>query len=504
MRQTITRREMLKAAAVSGAGLYLGTQQEASRAADSPNEKLNVALIGIGGQGGSNLRGVRGENVVALCDVDDQRAGKAYEQHPRARKFYDYREMFDKMEKEIDAVVVSTPDHAHFHPSMLAMNLGKHLYCEKPMAHSVDQVRRMTELAKKKNLATQLGVQRHTIGNMHRVVELIKAGAIGDVTEVHAWVGGTRGMPALPSKKNEKVPAHLKWDLWLGQAESRPYHSDYCPYKWRFWWDFGTGEMGNWGCHILDIPFWALDLKYPTRVEAKGPEVDPRRTPKEMATRFEFPAEGKRAAVTLNWYHAKNGPEILREKGLSSKGANNLFIGTEGMLLCGFGMRKLYPEDKFDEFDPPEQTIPDSPRLPQGMDPGLQRRRTGDVPLRLFGAALRNRALGERRLPRRRRIRLERRRTPSRRQSQGGTVPSVLRPQRLGDLSGARQMPSSEPRRGTSPRRMDLDSESRATVVRAKTPCDLRSCAYDTKEDGSRLGIGLWPAGTQFTDMIAA
>lgn len=360
MRHILNRRDMLKATTAVGAGLYLGVNAESASAADSPNEKLNVACIGIGGRGGANLRGMSSQNIVALCDVDDSRAGKAYQQFPKATKFYDYREMFDKMEKQIDAVVVSTPDHTHFHPSMMAMERGKHLYCEKPMAHSVDQVRRMTEMAKKQNLATQLGVQRHTIGNMHRVVELIKAGAIGDVTEVHSWVGGSRGMPALP-KGTEEVPGDLKWDLWLGQAEDRPYHKTYCPYGWRFWWDFGTGEMGNWGCHILDIPFWSLDLKYPTHVDGSGPEVDPRRTPKQMATKFAFPAEGKRPAVTLHWYHASNGPEILKEKGLRANGANNLFIGTEGMLLCGFGMRKLLPEEKFADYKAPEQTIPDSP-----------------------------------------------------------------------------------------------------------------------------------------------
>jgi predicted dehydrogenase len=154
MRQVLNRRDMLKAGTALGAGLYLGGSQESARAQDSPNEKLNVALIDIGGQGGSNLNGVKGENIVALCDVDDTRAGKAFERFPKAAKFADYREMLDKLEKQIDAVVVSTPDHTHFHPSMMAMERGKHLYCEKPMAHSVDQVRRMTEMAQKKNLAT--------------------------------------------------------------------------------------------------------------------------------------------------------------------------------------------------------------------------------------------------------------------------------------------------------------------------------------------------------------
>jgi predicted dehydrogenase len=238
--------------------------------------------------------------------------------------------------------------------------MGKHLYCEKPMAHSVWEVRQMTELAKSQGVATQLGVQRHTIANVHRVVEMIKSGAIGQVTEVHSWIGGTRGMPDVPTEF-PPVPSHLKWDLWLGPAEERPYHPTYCPYGWRFWWDFGTGETGNWGCHILDIPFWALDLKYPGQVEGSGPPVDPDRSPRSLTTKFIFPASGNRPEVALHWYHAAQGPEILRELGLSESGNNTLFIGTEGMLLCGFGKHKLLPEDEFADYQPPPRSIPDSP-----------------------------------------------------------------------------------------------------------------------------------------------
>ena len=354
----VTRREMLTTTAAASAGFWLSTARRAESAA--PNEKLNVALIGIGGQGGANVRGVSGENIVALCDVDDVRAGKTYERFPKAKKFFDHRRMLTEMEKQIDAVVVSTPDHAHFHPSMMAMEMGKHLYCEKPMAHSVWEVRQMTELARKKKIATQLGVQRHTIENIHRIVELINAGAIGKVTDVHSWIGGRRGMPRVP-KGSEPVPSHLKWDLWLGPAADRAYHSAYCPYKWRFWWDFGTGETGNWGCHILDIPYWALDLDFPTRVEGSGPTVHPQTTPTYMRTKMDFPAKGDRPAVALHWYHTKSGPPILKEKGLSAGGANTLFVGTQGMLLCGFGMRKLLPESTFEGFEAPAQTIPKSP-----------------------------------------------------------------------------------------------------------------------------------------------
>ena len=353
MKSQLTRRNLLKTGAVVGAGVWLGTN---SSAAESPNEKLNIACIGIGGRGGDNLRGVKSQNIVALCDVDDSRAGKAYEQHPHAKKYFDFRKMLDEMDKQIDAVVVSTPDHSHFLPSMLAMQMGKHLYCEKPMAHSVWETREMTKMAAKMKVATQLGVQRHTLQNMHRSVELIKAGVIGKVSEVHCWIGGDRGMPKIPTTR-EKVPSNLKWNLWLGPAKERPYSSAYCPYKWRFWWDFGTGETGNWGCHILDIPFWALDLKYPTKVAGSGPQVHPQTTPKSMTTRMEFADQD----VTLHWYHAKNGPPILREKKLPEKGMNTLFIGSDGMLLTGFGSHKLYPEDKFADFKHPAKSIPDSP-----------------------------------------------------------------------------------------------------------------------------------------------
>lgn len=357
-----TRRTALKTSLAIGAGVWLGTSRTARAA--SANEKLNVAFIGVGGRGEANLNGLRGENVVALCDVDHERAGGAYERFPKAKKFEDFRRLYDDIDGEIDAVAISTPDHTHFHPAYAAMQLGKHVYLEKPMAHSVEECRILTDLAREKGIATQLGVQRHTIPNMHRIVELIQAGAIGEVEEVHCWIGGSRGMPEYPPK-TAPVPPHLNWDLWLGPAKERPFSPAYAPYGWRFWWDFGTGETGNWGCHILDIPFWALDLKHPTRVDASGPEPHPQTTPKQMHVRYNFPESSSRPAVTLHWYHAENGPDILREHGLDHSGMNTLFIGTGGMLLCGFNRRQLLPEDKFANYTPPEPSIPDSPGFHQ-------------------------------------------------------------------------------------------------------------------------------------------
>ena len=242
----------------------------------------------------------------------------------------------------------------------MALSMGKHLYLEKPMAHNVWETRTLCNLAKEKGVATQLGVQRHTLANMHRTVELIQSGALGKISDVYCWISGERGMPGMP-KDSPRVPKHLNFDLWQGPAKTATYHPSITPYGWRFWWDFGTGETGNWGCHILDIPFWALGLKHPDRISATGPKVDAKRTPKQMQTVLEFPANRNRGRIKLHWDHAKNGPDILRKHKLPAKGFNTLFVGEEGMLLTGFSKLKLYPEEKWKGFVAPEKSIPDSP-----------------------------------------------------------------------------------------------------------------------------------------------
>jgi len=297
---------------------------------------------------------------VAFADVDDQRAAKTYQQYPQVKTYRDYRKMLDELHGKLDAVAVSTPDHMHFHPAYMALQYDLHLYLEKPLAHNVWQTRTLVNLARAKRRATQLGVQRHTQANMHRIIELIQSGAIGEVREVYSWMSGKRGMPEVPTDE-PAVPPTLDWDLWIGAGKFRAYHPTICPYGWRFWWDYGTGETGNFGCHILDIPFWALGLKHPTKVDGSGPPIDPQRTPTAMQTRFEFPADGKRPPVTLHWDHAADGPDILRQHGMPSKGNNNLFIGSQGMLLCGFGSRQLWPQEKFADFKVPEPFVPDSP-----------------------------------------------------------------------------------------------------------------------------------------------
>ncbi|WP_146504600.1 Gfo/Idh/MocA family protein [Rubinisphaera italica] len=358
MNSKLNRRDAIKATAALTAGLYLGTQTK-SNFALSANEKINIACIGVGGRGFANVNGCSSENLVAFCDVDENRASQAYEKFPSVRRFTDFRKMFDEIENEIDAVVVSTPDHTHFHPSMWALLRDKHLYCEKPLAHNVWETRTITETARERNLATQLGAQRHAKLNMRRVVEEIQAGAIGVVLEVYSWIDSSRGMPD-PITSTKQAPDTLDWNLWLGPTTTeRGYTDQLCPYKWRFWWDYGTGETGNFGCHILDIPFWALDLKYPTQVEASGPEVDSERTPKSMTTKFQFPANEKRPALTLHWSQGK--PEFAEKKKYDVKGLNTIFVGTKGVLACGFDERKLFPADQFENYEKPEKTIPDSP-----------------------------------------------------------------------------------------------------------------------------------------------
>ena len=380
----LTRREMLKASTVLGAGALFLPSGVLVRG-QSPNEKLDVAFVGLGNQGNfqlSNLGRMTNEvNVAALCDVDDVVAGRAYENNPGAKKFYDFREMFDEMEKSIDAVAISTPDHTHYHPTMRALRAGKHVYLEKPMARTVQECRNITETAAEMKTATQLGCQRHTIKNMHRVVELVKTGAIGDVAEVHSWIGGNRGMPEMPVSSSTP-PDTLKWDLWLGPCPQDWEYSvskninpngnavgTHAPYWWRFWWDFGTGETGNWACHILDIPYWALDLQYPVKVSASGPEIDEERTPREMHIIYDYPARDGLPPVKLYWSHTSRAacfdkfdiPRNIQTKEGQNVNANTLFVGTKGMLLTGFDRHVLLPEEKFAGFEYPAPFIPESP-----------------------------------------------------------------------------------------------------------------------------------------------
>lgn len=349
-----TRRQVLQTMTLAGTWLA-GRGRLAAH--PSPNEKLNLACIGVGGRGAANLDAVKGENIVALCDVDEKRAGGAFQRFPRAQKFRDFRRMLDQLDRQIDAVVVSTPDHTHAVASVQAMRMGKHCYCEKPLAHSVHEARVMAELAAEKKLATQLGTQRHCWDNFTRVVELIQSGTIGPVRQCHVWIGGNRGGGQRP-KETPPIPTHLNWDLWLGPAPQRPYHPVYAPYGWRFWWDFGTGETGNLGCHHLDAAFLALNLQHPLTIEAEGPPVDAETTPPWMSVRYEFAARGSLPPLVLTWQHGRKPTGVLPEADLAAFRSGMLFVGQKGLLLADLYTWRLLPESPFSHIQQPRKPAP--------------------------------------------------------------------------------------------------------------------------------------------------
>lgn len=323
----------------------------------SPNDKLNIAVVGTAHRAAANIDGVRGENIVAVCDIDDRYLAQAQEKFPAAKAYHDFRKMLEQ--PGIDAVVVSTADHVHAPASVMAMRLGKHVYCEKPLAHSVHEARLMAETAGRMKVATQMGTQIHAGDNYRRVVELVRSGAIGPVREVHVWCGKTWSGGERP-RETPEVPSHIHWDLWLGPAPERPYHPTYLPANWRRWWDFGSGTLGDMACHYMDLPFWALDLRHPTSVASQGPPVHPETTPLWLIVAFEFPARGTMPACTLTWYDHDKKPERLAHHGLPGWDSGVLFVGDQGMLMADYGKRKLYPEEKFQDFQPPEPTIPRS------------------------------------------------------------------------------------------------------------------------------------------------
>jgi predicted dehydrogenase len=357
MKSLLHRRRFLQASAVAGTAIATGVWSEVpARESKSPNELLNIACIGTANRAAADVSGVASQNLVALCDIDDKYLAGAAKKFPAAKTYNDFRQLLDK-EKSLDAIVVGTPDHTHAPASMWGMQLGLHCYCEKPLTHTVWEARQCARLAKEKKLATQMGTQIHASNNYRRVVEVIQAGTIGDVREVHVWVGKGWGGGNRPTEM-PPVPPNIHWDLWLGPAPQRPYNPTYLPANWRRWWDFGNGTLGDMACHYMDLPFWALNLRHPTKIASEGPPVNPETCPLGQIVRYEFPQRDKLPPVKLTWYDGNLIPKEVA--GHKVGGSGVMFVGDKGQMFADYGKYKLYPEEQFADFKAPPKTIADS------------------------------------------------------------------------------------------------------------------------------------------------
>jgi hypothetical protein len=390
MQTRMNRRDFLTRATFGGAGLLLLGSSRSARSYGA-NEKLNIAIIGVSGRGRWFVETIpKMENVVATCDVNDRRAAESLERLPEARRFYDFRKMLQEMDKQIDAVIIATPDHTHAVATACAMKMGKHVFCEKPLTHDVYEARMMREMAARCKVATQMGNQGTASEAFRRAVELIQAGVLGEIREVLVWnTGGGSGPRPLP-KDSQPVPDYLKWDLWLGPAADRPYHRDWL--NWHGWRDFGTGQLGNWGCHTMNLPFKALKFdslwraepsgrdKPLIRLEAEVSEITRESFPHWEFIRYDIPARGELPPVTLTWYNGRTG---LEEKGIRRKMEelvdrtfdwttedgdewkdwSGIFImGKNGILRSNAHNTEftLLPEEKFKDFDRPPRSLPRS------------------------------------------------------------------------------------------------------------------------------------------------
>ena len=365
----LTRRQFTKMAAGTAAGVLAAPALLRGR---NLNDKLNIAIIGAGGRGGSNTRNVSSENIVALCDVNEKNLNKAAATYPNARKAVDFRDVFDHPQ-EFDAVVVSTCEHTHALATMLALKHKKHVYCEKPLTHDVWEARQIRLAAAEAGVATQMGIQIHARENYRRVVELIQTGAIGPVREAHVWVSRAWGLQSKEAAKRNRdivfatdrpketmpVPDGLHWDLWLGPAPQRPYNAVYFPGpKWYRWWDFGNGTMSDLGSHWIDLPFWALKLQSPLTIDPGSPQPHPEIAPASMQAAYEYGPRGDMPAVDVTWYQGENKPEIWKRGDIPQWGNGHLFIGDKGMLLSDYGKHILLPEKEFADFKAPEPFLP--------------------------------------------------------------------------------------------------------------------------------------------------
>ncbi len=359
----------------------------------SPSEQLHVAIIGTGGQGITNIKNLLTHSdvkITAICDVAKfwdnsnlyyrhnggrEPAMKAIEDHYRqtesegyhgCKVYTDFRLMLERSDKDIDAVVVATPNHVHAVACMAAIRAGKGVYCEKPLTHSVYEARRIAQAAREAKVATQLGNQGHSSDDIRRAVEWVRDGAIGKISRVYVWAGENR-IPTFTERPKETptMPDGLNWDLWLGPAKERPYHPAYTPLLWHYWWDFGGGKLGNFGCHTLDTAVWALNLEHPTLVEASSTQLSTETTPIAATCHYKFPARGDQPPVDLFWYDGGIRPPrpdcLDLRRNLPSQGGS-LMVGDQGAILSGVwsGSPRIIPEKKMQDYTQPPATIPRS------------------------------------------------------------------------------------------------------------------------------------------------
>ena len=374
-----TRRDFTKTIALGslapwlvGASSPAVAEQKQQRSAVRSSDKINLAFVGIAGKGANNIKAMSDQNIVALCDVDwGERTKPVFDEYPKAKKYRDFREMLEK-QKDIDAVVISTPDHTHGVIAMMAIKMGKHVFCEKPLAHSVFETREMTRTAKEYGVQTQMGNQGHSSKDIREFYEHIKAGTIGTVTEVHAWCdrpigGGSVSFPHGVSRPtgDYTTPETLNWDFWLGPAKERPYHPAYHPMKWRGYIDFGCGALGDFGCHTLDPAFWALDLGSPESIIASTSNLLPNFAydtyPTATIISYRFPSRGNQPPVKLTWYDGGILPlHDDRLRNLKYPACGGLLIGEKGIIMHGShgaGGYKILPFDKNMEIKTPPEML---------------------------------------------------------------------------------------------------------------------------------------------------
>jgi predicted dehydrogenase len=365
----VSRRSFIKTASLASAALSMPALLKSQGAGgQSPNNKLNIACCGVGGRGWDAVNGLKSENFVAFCDVDDVRAATAYTAFPGVPHFRDFRVMLEKLGNKIDAVTVSTPDHMHFPIAMAALSLGKHVFVEKPLTHTISEARQLAAAAREKKVATQMGNQGHAHDGWRLIKEWVQAGVLGDVREIHSWTDRPIWPQGITKPDHSKmmpvVPSTLDWDLWLGVAQTREYDPAYLPFNWRGYWDFGTGALGDMGCHIMDGAYSALDLTAPTSVEAVSAHQTSDSPPTASVVHYEFPSRGNSPAIKWTWYDGGLQPTLPVDFEADRKlpGNGSLIVGSKATVFADtyYAHAQIIPQVKMEQLTPslPPPSIP--------------------------------------------------------------------------------------------------------------------------------------------------